>query len=251
MQVEVSLDEVNTIIREMVRNRLYILDDIIKKARWSWLDVDILMFTGQTCHAPAIRDVILEHVSKKRKNSMPILVVPPSMGSYEPPEQKYQVEKLIKFDPKICVPGGAAIQGYSGRANNKIHLVLAPHSTISVDAEEDGQIRKGDPLPAFIAILPVDNGKGGLVSFYIEKNKYVIEVPSVPDDAFISLLVDKESVVHLLVSGEEEDTMGDIPEAIANAIGDLPKDFYQTAGLRSSVITWFQTIPPPYQSTIR
>lgn len=104
VQVEVEREHVAAVMRAGTSRMLYLVDQAVQGARWTFDDVDTLLFTGQTSRAAVVREVVLEHVRARRSAGAPPLRVVDPVGSDQTPA----------FDPKACVAAGAARFGAWG-----------------------------------------------------------------------------------------------------------------------------------------
>ena len=236
LHIEIPLVEVNELIAELVRARLPILDQAVRKARWGWSGVDLIMFTGQTCRAPALQAVVLEHVQKARGGTLPTLVVP---STALPVGVSADV---ISFDPKMCVPAGAALRGYkaAGRRIDRLQLRLRPQANKAVTAGRDLVLR-GDPLPAFCAAaVHVDSERFVVVE--VGDHQSVVTVPASIAADVLTVVIDEAETCWLVQTAAEGEAAVDVPAAVSDAVALLPAEFRVIVGVTGSIVTWCQRI---------
>ncbi len=100
IRVELDAGAVDDALRQMMRQRLPLLDTAVRRAGWSWPEVTTLLLTGQSNRHPVLQQVVRAHVDERRGPGAPsLIVVAPSEGT--------------AFCPKKCVAAGAAIWGAS------------------------------------------------------------------------------------------------------------------------------------------
>jgi molecular chaperone DnaK (HSP70) len=257
---QISLGEVNDLIRKMVTERLPVLDEVVKKARWTWSSVDVLMFTGQTCRAPALQDAVLDFVRQARGGSLPMVVIPPSKteaeaasvkARFKPAKGASQADvEVIEFDPKICVASGAALRGYvsSDSHSHQIQLRVRTQAKISVFAGGDRKtiVKKGDPLPAFTPAVVHDHADG-FVQLYVGDAKPKAHM--LPSEAgkpkMLTLIVD-DAETYWLVRTDVKDAVptADVPAHLQAALRELPLDLHGAYQITGPVVTWCQRITP-------
>ena len=236
LHIEVPLAEVCELIRELVRARLPVLDEAVRKARWGFAGVDLLMFTGQTCRAPALQEVVLHHVQQARGGSLPILVLPSSSAPAG------VAADVIPFDPKMCVPAGAALRGYkaAGKRVDRLQLRLRAQATTSVHAGSD-VVRRGDPLPAFCeAVVHVDGERFVVVD--IGDHQSVITVPGEVHTDRLTIVVDEAEAHWLVWTAASGTAAGDVPLAVSEALARLPEEFRAAASVVGPIVTWIHRV---------
>ncbi len=252
LPVEISFRDVNALMQELVRARLPVLDEVVQKARWGWAKVDILLFTGQTSRAPAIREAILDHVRRARGGTLPQLVLPPPPGApgstpgANGDARADTRSDIIYFDPKMCVPAGAALRGYGGPVGDQIQLLLMPGAAMEIRADGPG-IRKGDPLPAFTTSESIpDTDDAACVVVYVGATQVVANVPPADDDeALYTLVLDEQNTLWVLRAGASAAPPApDVPAGLAKAIKDLPAEFHRQYAMSGPVVTWFACVHP-------
>lgn len=135
----------------LVRPRLALLDTVVQRAGWRWDDVTTLLFTGQTCRMPLLRDLVLGHVRARRgdREDPPVVVAPGSVAGVED-----------GFDPKLCVALGAAVWGASAEAGiGRVRQRAAEQLGFDVQLRMPMGVRAipglqaGAPLPARGSLL--------------------------------------------------------------------------------------------------
>ncbi len=157
--IEVPHKAVNELMGRMITARIPSIDDVVSNAGWTWNDVDYLMFTGQTSRAFSIREPIIKHVSEQRQGK-PLTLVLPNLPDKADPQTH------LEFDPKNCVPGGAALRGQLGK-DAKIMLIVKKGAQYEIEgarlkgAIKKSKIVKGQRLPAAVplTITPSEDQK--------------------------------------------------------------------------------------------
>ena len=163
-QLKVTQDEFASLVKDALAPRLQMLDSVVREAGWSWGDVSILMFTGQTSRIPAIREAVIAHAHAARSNTEPLVVVDPNTSNL--------------FCPKRCVAVGAAIWG-SAKSGGWLSLTRRMTDELGFDLRRrsgpvyrkvDGLVR-GASLPAQ-AVVKLGSPHNQL-SLYRGKTEYI------------------------------------------------------------------------------
>lgn len=239
--VDVSFAEVNALIGEMMIPRLAAIDDAVAKARWSWSEVDILMFVGQTCRSPALRQTVLDYVRGAREGSLPTVVMPPP----DPGSALPLGHGVVYFDPKVCVPAGAALMGTEW---NNLQLSQPERLTCTL-AGEGWAMRAGDPLPGFACTSTVRD-ESNIPFVWIRRGRAPEsrrEVPTDhdPEEVYTVVIDRRERAWVALTSADESLSVSDAPPELSSAILQIPTDRRTTYGLNGPFVRWFALVSEP------
>lgn len=128
-QQQVSQTEFHDIIQQFLTKLTPLIDSTLAEIFWSFDDISIILFTGQTTYSEQLRDLIIQYiVSKRKKGKQGFFVVHPSPDT---------------FCPKSCVAKGGALYP----------VLTAPESPIEVIDKRKIKERP-TALPANIYMVP-------------------------------------------------------------------------------------------------
>ena len=261
--VEADLADVRNLVQQVVTDRLPKVDTILKNANLLWSDIDVLLFTGQTTRSPDVRLAVMKHIGKRRQKPLKCVVVPPEpplqAASSSPPSVPSPrgravhtdpvptafAEKVLFFDPKVCVPGGAAIYGSKCIASQRLEVVLPRRSSITVLSAEDDAIRVGIPLPAFLALPLEEHADTVETEYHLGADPVVVPLPDYPDSAAhpVFVLVDSNDAFIVASVVEEDSEFPPPPSALSNALRCLTAERADQLELQAGGPVWWIAAP--------
>jgi len=192
----------------------------------------VLLFTGQTCRSPALREAVLAHVRAARGGTLPKIVAPTRDGAPLDTE-------VLEFDPKSCVPAGAALKGVG---LNNISLVGGATLGVEIaDSNFDNRLDRTFGLPAAMMIRARGREGRPVMEWSIDGQPQVpLPLPEghFPGEIYL-MVVDKSRHVWIAKTGPEGSPPGeDVPQALAAYVASLPSDRRASYKMKGPVVTW-------------
>lgn len=107
--LKITKQEFNGTIQQFLSQLAPLIDSTLAEAYWSYDDVSIILFTGQTTYIKQLRELVDRHVSSKRVRSKkaPFVVHP----------------DRERFDPKSCVAKGGALYPILNREDSPLDVI--------------------------------------------------------------------------------------------------------------------------------
>lgn len=262
----IDLGRVGEVIRGVVSDRLALVDRAVEAANKSWTDIDALLFTGQTTRSFDVRSAVLDHVWNERRAPLKFLIVPPSdAGSSDRQGAGHGAsssvateiaETVLEFDPKVCVPGGAAIYGAMSMKADRLQVLLSERSGVALRGSNKKWVRKGTPLPVIIEVdLHEPEASATCFATYdVDSEPMTVPLPGLPDSVMVLSLVLGSGGQAFLVGSPEADEEPEgsqvsgyntAPPALSAAVASLKPDLVKELQLGPNRLWW---MPAPLNS---
>jgi molecular chaperone DnaK (HSP70) len=232
VQISVPHREVVQLVTQLVNDRMNDIDYAVRSAQLSWRDVEVLLFTGQTCRSPALREAVLGHVRTARGGTLPKVVAPARDGA------PLDTEVLV-FDPKTCVAAGAALKGVG--LNNISRVDGVTLGVEVADSNFDNRLEATFGLPACMMIRARGRDGRAVMEWRVDGvSQPALELPEghFPGEIYL-LVVDKSRHVWIAKTGPEGMASGqDVPSALSAFVAAVPSERRTTYKMKGPVVTW-------------